>query len=115
MEELTCRCGSGQMSMDPQFMARVVAMRDAVGFPFPVTSGYRCPDHNEKVSSTGRNGPHTTGKALDIGVSRQQAYKLLKAALERGFTGIGISQKGNGRFIHLDGLEDRGRPTIWSY
>lgn len=115
LEELTCQCGCGQMAMDPHFMSRVVAMREAVGFPFPVTSGYRCPDHNDNVSSTGRTGPHTTGKALDIGVDRQTAYKLMKAAFERGFTGIGVNQKGGARFIHIDSIDEGLRPTVWSY
>jgi hypothetical protein len=29
-----------------------------------------------------------------------------------GFKGIGVQQKGAGRFIHLDDRED---PAIWSY
>jgi len=115
MEELTCRCGCERMEMDSQFMSRIVAMREAVGFSFPVTSGYRCPDYNAAISSTGLDGPHTTGKALDIGVDRQTAYKLLKSAFERGFTGIGVKQKGRSRFIHIDGLEEGLRPTVWSY
>jgi zinc D-Ala-D-Ala carboxypeptidase len=39
-------------------------------------------------------------------------------ALEQGFTGIGVSQKGAIRFIHVDDLPDapgQPRPTIWSY
>lgn len=44
---------------------------------------------------------------------------LLDAALQAGFMGIGVNQKGgSGRFIHLDDIEDspdRPRPTIWSY
>jgi zinc D-Ala-D-Ala carboxypeptidase len=35
-------------------------------------------------------------------------------ALEAGFTGIGVQQKGTGRFLHLDTLENL-RPTVWSY
>jgi hypothetical protein len=43
---------------------------------------------------------------------------VLKLALEAGFTGIGVAQKGSGRFMHLDDLlndEGQPRPTIWSY
>jgi hypothetical protein len=35
-----------------------------------------------------------------------------------GFTGIGIAQKGEGRYVHLDDLpsvEGQPRPTLWSY
>ena len=116
-EELQCHgdnCCGGQASMDPSFMKSIVALRKDVGFPFPVTSAYRCPLHNSKVSSTGENGPHTTGMAMDIAVSREQAAELLEAAILSGnFTGVGINQKGNHRFIHLDSIP--GMKRIWSY
>ena len=99
-------------------MRKVEQLRSESPFPFPVTSAYRCPEYNEKVSSTGKDGPHTTGRAMDIGVSREQAYDLIKWATIFGFTGIGINQKGSGRFVHLDDLpnkEGQPRPTVWSY
>jgi hypothetical protein len=48
-------------------------------------------------------------------VNRADAYRLAKLAFDHGFTGIGINQKGGGRFIHVDDLADAPRPTIWSY
>lgn len=98
----------------PDFLDRVQRLRNKCGFPLGVTSWYRSPAYNAKVSSTGTNGPHTTGRAVDLNVSRKNAYIVLKCAFEIGFTGIGVNQKGDGRFIHLDDLED-GRPTCWSY
>ena len=29
--------------------------------------------------------------------------------------GIGVNQKGNARFLHIDVKEDSPRPNIWSY
>ena len=58
-------------------------------------------------------GPHTTGLACDVGVKGADAHKLLKLALNQGFMGIGIQQKGNGRFLHLDTASEYGR--LWSY
>lgn len=114
-EELRCKCGCGQQNMRAGFMTKVEALRVAVGFPLPVTSAYRCPEHNARVSSTGLTGPHTTGRAIDLGVDRERAFHVLTVALRLGgFSGIGVQQKGAGRFIHLDSLTD-GRPTIWSY
>lgn len=107
---------SGERFMDKQFLANLDTLRSKCGFVFNITSGYRSPKYNDKVSSTGLTGPHTTGKAADIAVSRDHAYILLKNAFEMGcFTGIGIKQKGNKRFIHLDTIEGQLRPTIWSY
>ena len=111
--ELTCKCGCGMLPRK-DFMAKVQKLRDELGFTLPVTSAARCPLHNAAVSATGRTGPHTTGRAIDIGVRGDRAVMLIKAALNAGFTGIGISQKGASRFIHLDDLAE-GRPNVWSY
>lgn len=108
----------GRNHMDEQFLAELDELRHRCGFPFPITSGYRCPEHNNAVSTTGWDGPHTTGRAADIGVRGAQALTVVRIAIEMGFTGIGIQQKGATRFIHLDNLpnaERQPRPTIWSY
>jgi len=105
--------------MDSAFMKKLVSLRITFNFPMILMSAFRCPDYNAHVSSTGHTGPHTTGKAVDIKIARGLAYQLLKLALIYDFTGIGVKQHGDGRFIHLDTLtngETSGpRPTIWSY
>ena len=117
LSELACKgenCCNGQASMDIEFMPKIVALRRELGFPFVVTSAYRCPLHNSHVSSTGENGPHTTGRAIDIAVSREQAVQLLESAILSGsFTGIGLNQKGEHRFIHLDDIP--GPQRLWTY
>ena len=118
-EELSCNCGScdsSSESMDRAFMGKLTAMREELGFQMPVTSAHRCPAYNAKVSSTGHNGPHTTGRAVDIRVSRNQAYEIVTQAKRFGFTGVGVAQRGTGRFVHLDDLDEGyPRPTVWSY
>lgn len=107
--------GSGEIYMDRRFLSYLDALRHKCGFPFIVTSGYRTPEYNARISSTGLTGPHTTGKAADIAVARGNAYTLLQHAMDLDcFRGIGINQKGKGRFIHLDSIE-RDYKTIWSY
>jgi len=104
--------------MKTSFVDKLDSLREALSFPLKVSSGYRCPEHNTEVSSTGPSGPHTTGRAADLLVSRKEAYKLISYATAFGFTGLGFSQKGATRFIHLDDLDDapgQPRPTIWSY
>lgn len=111
--------GSGAKYMDSTMLAMVDTLRERCGFPIVVSSGYRSPSYNASVSKTGETGPHTTGKAVDIKVSGEQAYVLLRHAFLMGFTGIGISQKGDhqSRFIHLDilGFDFGPRPRVWSY
>ena len=121
--ELACKCakcGRGQDDMDPEFMARLIGLRQAFGWALPVSSAFRCPDHNANVSATGRTGPHTTGRAVDIRIHGAAAYKLVELAYRFGITGIGVGQKGphDSRIIHLDDLGPSPagpRPWIWTY
>lgn len=111
--------GSGE-NMDEGFLKRLDELRHACGFPFIISSGYRTPEYNAKISRTGYDGPHTTGRAADILAHGNQAHEILKLAGLHGFTGIGIRQKGSysSRFIHLDDLpeaEGRPRPWVWTY
>lgn len=109
--EFRCKCGCGETKMDQAFIDRLNALREAYGAPLGVSSGYRCPKHPIEAKKAA-TGMHTTGKAADFAVQGENAVKLLNIALQMGFKGIGVQQKGSGRFIHLD---DRESSTIWSY
>ena len=109
---------TGKNEMKHSFMAKLQALRIAFNKPMIVSSGFRDFSHPDEARKPKKNGSHPTGLAADIRVDRGDAYLLLKLALELGFTGIGIKQKGSGRFIHLDTIESnplQPRPTIWSY
>lgn len=116
LSEFNCsHCG--QNHTDFAFIDRLDELRARCGFPLKINSGYRCPDHNAAVSKTGRTGPHTRS-AVDLEVDRGRAYIVLREALAMGFSGIGVAQRGESRFIHLDDLPDAAgqpRPTVWSY
>ena len=105
--------------MADDFITRLDQVRELLGFPLHITSGYRCPDHNDAVSTTGRDGPHTTGRAADVGISGAQAVALIRRATATAIAGIGVNQRGDHakRFIHLDDLQspDHPRPNIWTY
>jgi uncharacterized protein YcbK (DUF882 family) len=111
--EFNCsHCGKNEMK--PEFMAKLQALRTTYGKPMRVTSGYRCPQHPIEAKKAAP-GAHASGCACDIGVEGADAHALLTLALGAGFTGIGVQQKGAGRFIHLDTMTTGVRPTIWSY
>jgi zinc D-Ala-D-Ala carboxypeptidase len=116
-KEMACK-HCGKVNMDPLFMDYLDEVREQYGKPLIVTSGYRCPEHPIEAKKT-KAGAHTTGRAVDFAVDRKDAYELLEIAIGTDwFTGIGIQQKGSGRFIHLDICEEpemSPRPTIWSY
>jgi len=118
-KELQCsHCG--ECGFDEDFLVSLEVLRLEYGKPMRVNSGYRCPEYNTQVSSSGARGPHTIG-AIDIRVAGPNAFMLVSTAMRLGWTGLGVKQGGvwDKRFIHLDRLPigDPGhpRPRIWSY
>ena len=74
-EELSCsHCG--ELKIHEDIMDLLQDARNDLG-ALSITSGYRCPEHNNKISSTGLSGPHTTGKAIDISVRDSKHRKEL--------------------------------------
>lgn len=119
-DEMACRETGGNLMID-EFMDRLQNLRDHLGFPLTVTSGYRSNQHSAEVVKD-LPGAHTYGLAVDIATSGDRAWSLVGEATRMGFSGIGIQQRGphRSRFIHLDTLtpdiaRHHVRPTIWSY
>ena len=120
-KELECSC-CGVSTMQPQFMESLERIRVEMNRPLKLSSAFRCSKHNQKVSSTGPNGPHTDhghgGQAVDILISGSDALRLMEVARKYGMSGIGVKQNGKNRFIHLDNLGNatgQPRPWVWSY
>ena len=100
--EMSCRCGCGLDHMDEQFMRMLQQLRNELG-PLPVTSGVRCEKHNDHTGGYPKSA-HLQSKGADIRIFGPRALKLVEESRRIGFSGIGISQKGDksSRFIHLD-------------
>ena len=101
---------TGENNMSEKFIRRLDHLRDACGFPFIVTSGYRSPQHSLERSKPNGGGTHTLGIAADIRVTGgAQRYQVQRHAYGLGFSGIGVA-KG---FVHLDVRDDC--PVSWVY
>ena len=104
-------------------MDKLQRLREAVGKPLVITSGYRSPDHPieaAKLADAKPPGSHTSGKAVDVACERVFAFQVLFAAVKLGFTGLGVQQSGAKRFLHLDIIGPGDgfhvpRPALWSY
>lgn len=103
-DERTCG-GCGAVSVSPAFVelvARLQALRDQVGRPVNVTSGYRCAKHDAAVgtSSNPGQGPHTTGSATDLWIDGMSVDETAEAAKAVGFPRVGRYYKTV--FVHVD-------------
>ena len=113
IDEFKCSCCEA-VDINSDLLDLLQEARNVLG-PLQITSSYRCRSHNAAVSSTGENGPHTTGKAVDIHVLNSQHRKELIDYFTPKVTGLGIAKT----FIHIDLLtyEDgfSMRPNCWIY
>ena len=116
--ELACK-GTDECDMHPEFMEKLIAVREDYNQPMIITSGYRHLAYNDTIGGA-KNSPHLYGRAVDVKVAGGDALRLIGVALRHGMRGIGVKQRGDHdrRFIHLDDMpqsDTHPRPWIWSY
>lgn len=122
-ENLACKCGECDgPTVRESTRQRLYRLRDRYGKPLNITSAGRCPAHDEELRDGKSRGTHSLVlAAVDTKVWGDDAIRLLKLAIELGFTGFGVQQKGphRTRFLHLDDATpeeySNPRPWIWSY
>lgn len=104
-DEFDCPC-CGKNWIKVSFVKKLDLVRDQLGAPIYVDSGYRCADHNEKVGGK-RGSQHLRGGAADI--RAEDMDKLYEICCEV-FKAVGDGRaKG---FIHVD---DRSEIHRWVY
>lgn len=103
-EEFVCKCGCGKNKINERFVERLQLLRNRVGVPIIVTSGYRCPTHSIRVGGS-YNDAHTVGIAADIYANGLSSVQLARVAEDLGFGGIGIIDN---QCIHVDIRDENG-------
>ena len=96
--EFACR-HCGQVHVEPELVAKLQTLRDSLGRPITVTSGYRCPIHNRNIGGATQSR-HMQGQAADLTVNGVSPTAVATAADRVGFGGIGIYVKSG--FTHVD-------------
>lgn len=110
--EMACKC-CGTLPPSPQFsllLDDAQTHHTATLKALSVSSGYRCHRPPEEVKKK-KPGEHSIA-AMDFAVQGEDAIKHLHFFLDRGYRGIGINQKGDGRFVHINRRSQYG---FWSY
>jgi uncharacterized protein YcbK (DUF882 family) len=97
--EFTCKCGCGRNTVDVRLAQLIQIIRNEIGEPVNINSGYRCESYNASIGGA-KNSQHTHGKAADItaaGHTPEQIYKIASVALD-GNGGLGIYDT----WVHID-------------
>ena len=100
--------------IDPKFVMCLQRIRDDVGKPVRINSGYRSEPYNDALYRARGQKPtrsqHISGRAADIKVGRMTGTQIAEAAIDACGTDIAI---GLGRqYAHID---MRGHFRIWKY
>lgn len=97
--------------MDREFLSLLDECRALAGVPFRLNSHYRSPERNASVGGV-KDSAHTRGYAVDIHCPTSgMRHKIVQAALEVGFTRIGIGST----FVHLDADPSLPQNVMWTY
>ena len=114
--EFACKCNrhnvvDGKNVLDHVIDKRLVdvldKIRERVGRPVYIESGYRCEDHNREVGGV-PNSQHVLGTAADITVDDISVDELADIAKECGADGVGRYY--GLQFVHID---VRGYDAEW--
>lgn len=97
-KEFACPC-CGKAKVDTRLYDLLDDIREKVGVPLYINSGYRCKKHNIEVGGV-PNSTHFLGQAADIDATDIGVEKLARIAEECGADGVGRYYGSN--FVHVD-------------
>lgn len=108
MYEFECNDGNREVKVHPELIEKMQKLRDLVGKPIKINSGYRTKEYNAKIGGS-RNSQHVEGTAVDLALPKGLTVdKFAEHAEKIGFRGIGKYPWG----IHVDVRETVAR---WDY
>lgn len=118
LEEITCKCGCGLSRLHPLTIAIFQSTRDYCRFPLYLTSGCRCPKHNQSeggvADSAHTPNPEGWCQAMDIHFNTsQQLYKIICGLINAGCKRIGINFAKS--FVHFDTDPSKPQNVIFKY
>jgi len=104
LEDFRCPC-CDMLKVVPVFflhVERLEEMRQELGFPLVVNSGYRCEKHNKAVGGSPRSWHmiFATDIRPEMGEDEHALKEIYKVALTQNWGGIGLYEDDG--FIHLD-------------
>jgi len=108
--EFWCKCGCDDFEISSNLIEGLQELRDILGKPVFVNSGFRCKKHNQEIGGSPKS-QHLFGAAADIispGRIPLEIAEIAKSIEVFRNGGIGLYTKKG--FVHLD---VRGYPSRW--
>lgn len=100
--EFDCPCGCSAQMVDPELAEKLQRIRDALGKPIKITSGYRCLPHNQAVDG-GANSRHRYGMAADWRLNDRSINPVaLGIIATQYFKAVGIYWYDGCAIVHTD-------------
>jgi len=116
LSEFDCKDGS---KMPPEVFNNILllvkelqTLRDFIGKPITINSGYRSPEYNKKIGGASRS-QHLLGKAADIrveGVSPRELRGIIEELIKDGR----LSFKGIGAYSNFTHVDIRSKKARWN-
>lgn len=99
------------LAMQWAIVSKLDAIREKIGSPLIVTSGFRTEEHNAEVGGVDGSA-HEGGWATDISARTSRLrYLLIKEGLAAGINRIGIAKT----FVHYDCDPSKPIQVVWLY
>lgn len=116
--EFDCPCDFCSYTLvDALLLVRLARVRESLGAPLRINSGYRCHQYQEALRLRGYEtasglSQHELGRAVDVmlaGDREATGAEIEKAARKAGFLAVGVGHN----WCHLDMRDDKERRWVY--
>ena len=108
VKEFACRDGSDKILVDIDLVAKLQDLRDYLGKPVTITSGYRTESYNDSCGGA-KSSYHLKGQAVDIYCDGVKPIVIALWAEFNGLGGVGIYLNRDREFVHIDTRQTKYR------
>lgn len=101
VKEFMCHDGSDKVLIDVELVSKLQDLRDYLGKPVTIVSGYRTDSYNKQCGGAD-NSYHLKGQAVDIYCSGVKSIVIALWAEFNNLGGIGVYFNRSQEFVHID-------------
>jgi zinc D-Ala-D-Ala carboxypeptidase len=112
--EFVCTCGCRSLILFSDLVDALQDLRDLVGVPIRINSGYRCPGQNKSLANASSVSKHMVGIAADIALinspmTLKEFYNLAESIPAFMNGGIGVYPVWHTPGLHVDVRKGKAR------